>query len=86
MTDRTKLTILDRLHTLLVIVSGSAAAIAVLTNVPKPAETSTQFLLMGSALASGYCVAFLVDTCFARIVRSLRKRLLAAIRTARVQA
>lgn len=86
MTARTKLTVLDRLHTLLVVLLGSAVAVTVLVAVPKPAGTAAQMVVAGCALASGYGVSFLTDAAFSLAVRRSRTRLLAAIRQSDPQA
>lgn len=86
MTARTKLTVLDRLHTLVTVGLGSLAVIAVGLNLPKPSETLAQFAWIAVGLAAGYGTAYLADVSFAHLVRGRRNRLLAAIRSAEPKA
>ncbi|MFG2276985.1 hypothetical protein ACGFNY_45420 [Streptomyces chartreusis] len=82
MTARTKLNALDRLHTLLVLVVGSAVVITVLNLLEKPEQVIGQFAYMGVGLAAGFLTAYLVDVAIAASVRRLRDRLQAAVRNA----
>lgn len=82
MTARTKLIVLERAHTLLVLVLGSAAAIAVLTLLEKPEGVLPQFAYMAAGLSVGYLTASLADTFVGVLVRRPRARLLAAVRKA----
>lgn len=75
MNARTKLTVLDRVHTLAVILLGSAAAITLLNLMGKPESTGLQLAWMGAGLAAGYLVAFVVDTVIAATVGGVRSRL-----------
>ncbi|GAA3595101.1 hypothetical protein [Streptomyces osmaniensis] len=79
MTDRTKLTVLDRAHTLLVIVLGSAAAVTTMTAIPTPPTALGQLAWAALSLAAGYCMSFLTDVSVGAILARLRKRLQAAI-------
>ena len=81
MTAHTKLTVLDRTHTLLVVLLGSAAAIATMTAIPKPQPEATQFLWMVVGLAVGYGTSYITDVVFTVTVRRFRKRLLDATKT-----
>jgi uncharacterized membrane protein len=80
MTAETKLTLLDRAHTLLVIALGSAAAIFMMTLPPRPQTEAAQFTWMLISLVVGYAIAYLTDVIYAAAVRKVRKRLQAATR------
>lgn len=82
MTARTKLNILDRAHTLLVIVLGSAAAVTTMTAIPTPPTVLGQLAWAALSLAGGYCMSFLTDVSVGAVLSKARKRLQADVRKA----
>ncbi|MBP5918796.1 hypothetical protein F3K34_44270 [Streptomyces sp. LBUM 1486] len=86
MTARTKLTVLDRLHTLVTIGLGVAAIFALGLNLPKPSGTLAESVWTAVALGAGFGAAYVADVSFAHLVRSRRKQLLDAVRKAHPEA
>jgi hypothetical protein len=80
MTAHTKLTVLNRMHTLLTVGLGALAVIAVGLNLPRTTSTLWQVAWVTVGLGAGYGTAFLVDTGFSYLTSSRREQLLAAIR------
>lgn len=80
MTAHTKLTVLDRLHTLVTVGLGSAAVLAVGLNLPKPTSTLWQFAWVAVGLGAGYGTAYLADTGYSQLFRARRQRLLNSVR------
>lgn len=85
MTAETRLTILDRAHTLLVIALGSAAAIFMMTLPPRPQTEAAQFTWLLVSLVVGYGIAYITDVVYAALLGRLRGRLRDAIREEQTQ-
>lgn len=76
-------TVLDRLHTLLVIVAGAAVGIVMMTVLPANASAKDKGLTaLFIALALAYTAAFVTDVLIDHTVRPFRDRLRDAARKA----
>lgn len=75
MNARTKLTALERAHTLLVIVLGTLAASLAMRFGPLPKVSSNQYLAVVAGLAFGYVVAGCTSTLIGRLSQGVRTRL-----------
>lgn len=80
MTAKTKLTVLDRLHTLLVVGLGALAVLLVGLTLPPTGNIPGQLAWAAIAMIAGYGTAYLTDTGFTHLVSTRRKQLLDAIR------
>jgi hypothetical protein len=82
MTARTKLTVLERVHTLLIIVAGVTAGWFVMGAIPgsgRYAITGRDVMQLSLTLLAAYAAAFLADQLVNLAFLPLRRRLRAAV-------
>lgn len=78
-------TVLDRLHTLFVIVAGSLVGVLVMGVIPTnlhDGTTAADLIELGAALCAAYLAAFLADQTFEYAIRPVRSRLHSALAAA----
>jgi hypothetical protein len=80
MTAHRKLTVLDRLHTLVTVGLGTVAVLVVGLSLPTPDTAITRLVWVALAMGAGYGASSLVDVSFTHLVHARREQLLAAIR------